>query len=195
MTIPTTEHCYVIAGGPSLQGFNFDALPDGRRIGANKSGWLADCDTLVTVDRNFHRNFKPQITSFAGEVYVAFSGAKEIYPNVTYWEPARDEFSWESGCLPGSNSGLAAFNLAVLLGYTDIALLGFDFQWSEGKSHFHEGYPGQTQHVDRQLKNWAQIFDRAARRIKERGITVTNFVGPTGSRVTAFPTLPLEQLI
>jgi hypothetical protein len=187
---------YVIAGGPSLRGFPFDALPEGRKIGANKSGWLAACDTLVTVDRNFHRHFADQITAFCGEVYVALSGAQAALPRVNYWQHRRDEgFSWVSGTLHGSNSGFAALNLAVLLGYTDIALLGFDFQWVDGQSHFHEGYPSSRPHVDRQLAGWAHAFKAGAPQLKARGVNVTNFVGPAGSRLKVFPTRPLEELI
>lgn len=190
-----SDICYVIAGGPSLRGFDFSRLPDGYRIGANKSGWLADCDAMVSVDRNFHKNFAKEIEGFDGDVYIAFSGLQPLYANVTYWEFTRDAFSWVPGTLAGSNSGFAALNLAVLLGYRDIALLGFDFKWDDSRSHFHDGYPGQSKHVDRQLQGWAKSFDQVSRPIRERGITVTNFVGPCGSRVTAFPTAPLEQAI
>jgi hypothetical protein len=81
-----TDICYVIGSGPSLKGFPFDRLPEDRRIGANKAGWLANCDTLVTVDHNFHRNFSDQIRAFPGTVYAAFSQARETLPNVTYWQ-------------------------------------------------------------------------------------------------------------
>lgn len=194
MTQPPSDLCYVIGSGPSLRDFDFDQLPDGHRFGANKSGWLADCDTLVSVDRNFHRNFKQEILAFPGQVYMGVHGTHEVYPDVTYWTRVGDEFVWEPGKLPSCNSGLAALNLAVLLGYKEIALLGFDFKWDERVSHFHDGYPGQNKSVDNQLKNWAGIFNRVAKQIAARGVRVTNFVGPTGSRVTAFPTLPLEEL-
>jgi hypothetical protein len=191
----TADLCYVIGSGPSLRGFDFDQLPDGHRFGANKSGWLAGCDTLVSVDRNFHRNCKTEIASVDGRVYMGLDGAFEQHENVTYWKRVNEEFSWVEGALPGSNSGLAALNLAILLGYREIALLGFDFKWDDTTSHFHDGYVGQNKYVDTQLRNWAAIFTRIARPIRDRGIRVTNFTGPTGSRVQAFPTAPLEELI
>jgi hypothetical protein len=190
------RHCYVIASGPSLIGFDFDALPQGFRIGANRSAWLAKCDALVTVDRNFHRKEAERIAAFGANAYVALPDAQLPIPGATYWHYARcmEGLSFAPQSLAGSNSGFAAFNLAVQLGYTDIALLGFDLKWDGSRSHFHEGY-NQRASVDRNLAVWAKAFDNAARQLTGKGITVTNFVGPMGSRVKAFPTAPLADLL
>lgn len=190
------RHCYVIASGPSLLGFDFSALPDGTRIGANRSAWLADCDILVTVDRNFHRKESDRIRAFGPRAYVALPDQQPPLPGVNYWSYARcqDGLTFLPQHLAGSNSGFAAFNLAVQLGFTDIALLGFDMKWDAGRSHFHEGY-NQRASVDRSLGTWSKAFDTAARQLVGKGITVTNFVGPMGSRVKAFPTAPLAELL
>ena len=189
-------HCYVIASGPSLIGFNFDDLPGGFRIGANRSAWLAKCDALVTVDRNFHRKEPERIQSFGANAHVALPEEHGRLSGVTYWTYTRnmEGLALSPGALAGSNSGFAAFNLAVQLGYTEIALLGFDFRWYGNRSHFHEGY-GQKLAVKRQLAQWARAFEDAARQTRERGIQVTNFVGPLGSLVKAFPTRPLDDLL
>jgi hypothetical protein len=191
-----SKHCYVIASGPSLIGFDFDRLPEGFRIGANRSAWLANCDAFVTVDRNFHRLEAERIAAFGANAYVALPDAQLPIPGVSYWNYARcmEGLTFTPNTLAGSNSGFAAFNLAVQLGYTDIALLGFDFKWDGTRSHFHEGY-GQRRSVDRSLGVWVKAFDNAARQLHGTGITVTNFVGPLGSRVKAFPTAPLEELL
>jgi len=189
--------CYVIASGPSLRGFDFDALPEGFRIGANRSAWLAKCDALVTVDKNFHNKERERITAFGAQAHIALPdpGFLQI-SGATYWGYARnmEGLARAPRMLAGSNSGFAAFNLAVQLGYTDIALLGFDMKWEGGRSHFHEGY-NQRQHIERNLAVWAKAFDNAARQLHGTGITVTNFIGPTGSRVKAFPSAPLADLL
>jgi hypothetical protein len=192
-----SDHCYVIASGPSLIGFDFDRLPQGFRIGANRSAWLANCDALVTVDRKFHREERDRIATFGANAHVALPEFQDVLiPGVTYWGYARcmDGLTFLPHKLAGSNSGFAAFNLAVQLGYTDIALLGFDMKWDNTRSHFHEGY-NQRRTVDRNLAVWAKAFDSAARQLRETQIRVTNFVGPLGSRVKAFPTAPLEDLL
>lgn len=191
-----SEHCYVIASGPSLIGFDFDALPDGPRIGANRSAWLAKCDMLVTVDRNFHRHERARIAGFGANAHVAIPDRSLAIPGVTYWHYARalPGLAVTPQTLSGSNSGFAALNLAVQLGFKDIALLGFDFRWDGARSHFHEGY-GQRKGVDRSLGVWANAFDEAARQTRAMGVRVTNFVGPQGSRVKSYPTAPLADLL
>ena len=191
-----SKHCYVIASGPSLIGFDFGSLPSGFRIGANRSAWLAGCDALVTVDRNFHRHERERIAGFGERAFVALPEQQLVIPRVNYWAYARlaDGLAMAPQTLAGSNSGFAALNLAVQLGYTDIALLGFDMKWDGDRSHFHEGY-GQKRHIERSLAVWAQAFDAAARQTRGMGITVTNFIGPMGSRVKAFPTAPLADLL
>jgi len=192
----TDSVCYVIGSGPSLLGFDFDALPEGYRIGANRSGWLAKCNALVTVDRNFHKKEAERLENFDGEVHVALTDTYHSIPGVTYWNYARnlDGLALSPQTLTGSNSGFAALNLAVQKGFTDIALLGFDFRWDAGRSHFHEGY-NQRFNVDRQLGRWARAFDAVPAQVQRLGITVMNFVGPMGSRVKAFPTAPLSDLL
>lgn len=192
----TSKHCYVIAGGPSLIGFDFDALPEGPRIGANRSAWLANCDMLVTVDRNFHRHEAERIASFGSNAFVALPDQQLPIPGVSYWNYARcmEGLSFAPHTLAGSNSGFAAFNLAVQMGFTDIALLGFDMKWDGKRSHFHEGY-NQNRHVDRMLETWAAAFDTAAGQLRDTGISVTNFIGPQGSRIKRFPTAPLAELL
>jgi len=191
-----SDICYVIGSGPSLIGFDFDALPSGFRIGANRSAALAKCDALCTVDRNFHNKNREHIASFGANAHVALPDRSEHIRGVTYWHYAQglDGLAFAPQTLAGSNSGFAAFNLAVQLGYKDIALLGFDMKWEGTRSHFHEGY-GQRYHVDRQLGNWATAFSTAARQLQGKGIAVTNFIGPMGSRIRAFPTAPLHELI
>ena len=185
------EPCYVIGGGPSLVGFDFDHLPSGFRIGANKSAWLANCDAFITVDKNFHKNFRKEIEAFDGLKFASRNADAPI-DGVTYLQHERsDGFSTDPTKITGSNSGYAALNLAYQLGYTEIALLGFDFMWIDGKSHFHNGYAGQNRQTNRYLGNWAKTFST----IPMDGLRITNFVGPRGSGITAFPTRPLEDLI
>lgn len=190
------NHCYVIASGPSLLGFDFDALPEGTRIGANRSSWLANCDLLVTVDKNFHRKERERITEFGDRAYVALSEKFEEYPDVNYWAyaPGLPGLALAPNTLGGSNSGFAALNLAVQLGFTEIALLGFDYRWVQGRSHFHEGY-NQRAHIERQLHQWSRAHDNAAPQLRAKGVNVTNFVGPMGSMVKAYPTAPLSDLL
>jgi hypothetical protein len=187
-----THDCFVIGSGPSLQGFDFDTLPEAFRVGANKSGWLANCDVLVTLDRYFPSRLKDEILKFDGEVVIARRPDEEmVIPDATYVMRERgDGFSEDIGALRGYDSGFASLNYAYLLGYRNIGLLGFDFKWVDNKSHFHDGYRSQNKNTHHMLGRWAKAFDRVADKV-----CCTNYVGPSGSNVTAFPTRPLEDLL
>ena len=185
--------CYVIGSGPSLAGFDFDALPEGYRIGSNKSAWLANCDALVSIDKRFWREHQDQIAAFSGDKYITHNTLQDQPDHgAKIMEHDRgDGFSKDPNVIRGSNSGFAALNLAYLLGYREIALLGFDFQWSAGQSHFHDGYYWQNKQADRHLATWQRAFDT----IDQSDVNIVNFAGPEGSRVTAFKTYPLSDLV
>ena len=185
----------IIGSGPSLTGFDFSRLPPAVRFGANKSAWLADCDVLVTIDHNFHRNFRSEIEAFPGEKIVARAQDEPI-PGVTYVKYARNELlSDDPETLHGYNSGYAALNIAYQRGYKRIGLLGMDFKWDGDRSHFHDGYRWQNKKTAKYLSCWTVAFDRCLPQLAAKGVTVTNFVGPKGSGITAFETHPLETLI
>lgn len=187
--------CYVIGSGPSLSGFDFDKLPSGYRIGANKSGWLAKCDTLVSLDRNFPRKCLDDLRAFKGEIVLAARPDERTLDFVTYVDRRRGEqLSDDPNALHGYDSGYASLNLAYLRGFKEIALLGFDFKWVGSQTHFHNGYADQNRQTYKYLERWAKAFDSARQQLHAAGVSVTNFVGPHGSNVTAFPTRPLEDL-
>ena len=198
LAIDTRQVCYVIAGGPSLRNFPLDQLPDGYRIGANLSGWFANCDMLVSIDRNFHNIYEERLRHFPGEVIIGLKPEhlRQTVPGVHYWRFERgDGFSTVPGNLSGSNSGFAAFNAAYLLGFRDIALLGFDFKWHGNEHHWRDDYPSPGRRYDHQLRVWSRAFEAPAALVRSEGVRVTNFIGPMGSSVTAFPTLPLAELL
>lgn len=182
--------CFVIGSGPSLTGFDFTKLPPAVRIGANKGAWIADCDTLVTLDRHFPRKCQAEIEAFQGEKIIAALPEEMFLDGVTYVKRERgDGFSESPFALRGYDSGFAALNLAYQRGYKRIALLGFDFKWDGRKSHFHDGYASQNSKTPMMLERWALAFNRVANKVN-----CINYVGPLGSNVTAFPTRPLEDL-
>jgi hypothetical protein len=60
----------------------------------------------------------------------------------------------------GSNSGFCAFQLALLLGYTNIYLLGIDLVVDKDRTHYHKGYP-PTKDFGGKLKTYLHSFDLA----------------------------------
>jgi hypothetical protein len=192
MTLNVTDiDCFVIGSGPSLAGFDFDKLPrDVPRIGANKSGWLAKCQTLVTLDRHFPRKCEKELSLFDGEIVMAVAyDQPRLIKGATYVLRERGDGFGDVGALRGCDSGFAALNLAWQRRYKRIGLLGFDFKWDGAKTHFHEGYVDQNKKTPGMLERWALTFNHVSNLVN-----AVNYVGPKGSNVTAFPTRPLEDL-
>lgn len=85
----------------------------------------------------------------------------------------------------GGNSGYQAINLALHLGATRIILLGFDMQWTGGKSHWFGDHPQGLNNAD------PSRYIPAFRTIKpeEYGLEIINC-----SRSTALDAFPVRDL-
>lgn len=193
-----SDICYVIAGGPSLTGFDFDALPSGFRIGVNHAAWFAKCHAICTISSNFHYKERERLMSFGRNAHAAIvNKAFTPLPGVTYWMHVRnlEGVALAPGTLTGSNSGFAALNLAIQLGYKDIALLGFDYRFYAGRTYFYETDKPRDSWSRHTLALQAEEFYPVAKQAETLGVRITNFVGPYGSLVKAFPSAPLSDLI
>jgi len=193
-TTRSTSAALILAGGPSLAGFDFARLPNFYRIGANQAAWLADCDAFVTIDGRFERGFQHNIRTFKG---LKFSSARPI--SVTD-DVIRCDTGPEGGLshsfplLHGRNSGHAAVNVAVLLGFQRIYLLGFDFT-SGDQSHWHAVYSwGARSDIAAQYVLWSALLDACAADLASRSVTVINVLGAAPSSLTAYPTTTLTDL-
>ena len=93
----------------------------------------------------------------------------------------------------GQNSGYQAINLAYLLGYTTIILLGYDMQPINGKLHWHEDHKNMNNPNKNNLQEWCSNFESIAQELESRGVTVLN-----ASRQTAlecFQRVTLEDVL
>jgi len=157
--------CFVVGGGPSLNGFDFTTLNGFDTIAINKAvEYIPNPTYFVTTDYSYfvkaslpidriklktYRSYfianmshdymklkNGQIVdtrrNFIYEDLYKYNGVIQSY-NKTGFGTSLNEFSH------GENSGHCGIQLALLLGYKKIYLLGFDLN-SEGQSHFHQSY-------------------------------------------------------
>lgn len=82
----------------------------------------------------------------------------------------------------GRNSGYQAINLAVLLGYTTLLLVGYDMRKVDERPHFFGNYPQPILDRESPYHDWIPIF----RTIKCEGFSVINCT--PDSALDAFPT-------
>ena len=121
-----TKAVYVIGGGASLSGFDWDALAGKPCIAVNTAYRVKpDADYLISGDKRFLQNHEKELYRFKGEFINNTQGAEWLLADL--------------GIDKQINSGLQAIAFAALKGFKRIYLLGFDMCRVENKSHWHSG--------------------------------------------------------
>ncbi len=89
----------------------------------------------------------------------------------------------------GGNSGYQAINLAFLLGYKKVILLGFDMQETNGETHWHGLHKGMNNPSEQQFRQWRKNYKVLAQELRSVGVTVFN-----ATRQTALECFPKVQI-
>ena len=134
------KRCFIVAGGPSLRGFDFTRLSGHRVIAINSSAFsVPDAPYMFFGDDRWGYENASRLTGFAGEIVTTSGGCgirnarimKKIAPPPAVMARP-DSLSMRRTSLT------AAINLAVHLGATSIVLLGADMQAApDGRTHHH----------------------------------------------------------
>jgi len=174
---------YVIGGGPSLAAFDFSLLRDKDVIVVNRAIYnLPQAKYFITCDYSFTRkvpgtlfkNLKDTTKIFVANMMssdlkesqgrIVHTRFNQIYDLAIFdmiiksykREGIGDSFhEFRSG----TNSGYCALQLAYLLGYTRIVLLGLDFVVEGGRTHFHDGYGAQPAVFAKKLLSYFKVFE------------------------------------
>jgi len=149
------QQCFIIGGGPSLKGFDFERLRGERIIAINKAFLdVPFADIMFAMDRPFldlitsgklGENYRRAFESFWG-VKLWLDLSNYSYPAGVYFIPSAGDIGWtkslKEGLFHGQNSGYGALNLAMVLGADPIYLLGYDCaKGPDGEKNYHNGYP------------------------------------------------------
>ena len=149
---------YIIGGGESLQRYDFNKLKNLETIAVNVSALDVPNPTYaVTADSSIFRRIQENYFKSVKTTWVLVTNEAHC---TMKWKDGRfvhkDGFVYDLFCVnlvirnsgvegigfafndfrTGWNSGFCAFQLAVLLGYEEIHLLGFDMKGT----HYHERY-------------------------------------------------------
>ena len=148
--------CFVVGGGPSLRGFDFDRLKGSLTIGVNRAFEFFTPTILLAIDARFYRwVYEGKYGEEALLKIVAYKGIKAgIRISDRHVPGVREIRSLgvsgpvvpiEQGIYHGNNSGYSAVALALALGAGPVYLLGLDFRYDGERTHFHDGHPERTQ--------------------------------------------------
>jgi hypothetical protein len=186
-TQTNNDICFVVGGGPSLNGFDFTQLNGFDTIAVNKAvEYIPNPAYFITTDYSYFTKAslpieqikqKTKHTYFVADMthdYMAHKDGsvvdirrnfvyKDLYQytdviesnNNTGFGSTLADFS------NGSNSGHCGIQLALLLGYKKIYLLGFDLN-TDGQTHFHQAYRDIDQtSFKKNVKNYAVTLNDA----------------------------------
>jgi hypothetical protein len=200
--------CFIIGGGPSLVGFDFNRLRGRGKIIVINKGFTAVpfADVLFFMDHmSFYRRLLTE--KFGPEsikAWRAFAGIK-AFLNLRGRATEGDIYSIRSlgrfgispslarGLFHGGNSGYGAINLALCLGAAPIYLLGYDMRYApDGETHWHGGYnQGQPQRI---YEGFRQRVDQLGDLINGRWPGRVINCNPR-SALRNFPKVDLEKVL
>lgn len=95
----------------------------------------------------------------------------------------------------GGNSGYQAINLAYLLGYKKVILLGYDMQGKNGRAHWHPDhkFSGSTNPSQGTFTNWKKDFNVLGSKVQKVGMQVINVTRSTA--LDAFQKAKFEEIL
>ena len=180
------DTCFIIGGGPSLRTYLPDVsilYPYQKNIICTNNAYKLFPNAVVTHfgDRQWftwHENSENKLTNFCGHITTADKVTKNLWdkhPNVICFsrDHLTDGLSSNPNYLNGNNAGHQSINLAYLIGYKNIVLLGFDLAPDWHNTHWHNEHRRQT-NVANFEHTMIPGFNTIAPLQKELGIRIFN---------------------
>lgn len=181
----TGRRCFIIGGGPSCEGFDFRTLKGELTLGINMAfvhnptvNLIYDLRLMekLTVDPHWaaYRGPKLWLNSECPNERGRFKDVRELYESVhrVSGQPMWSA-SLEQGLYRGNNAGIAALNLADILGASPIYLLGYDFKGRRGYSaNWHSSYPAEWRQEEAVYRSYADAFDTIRPSVRGRVINL-----------------------
>ena len=202
------QRCFILGGGPSLTGFDFNTIKDENTIGINKAFTVfPDTKINYSMDLKFYKEIQARKTEEDKKLYNSwtdYKGIKVFLKTSNNFVFDKDiivlnklsqkaiSFDVSKGVYAGSNSGFGALMLSISLGCKQIFCLGYDFNVDtvNKKTHFHSGYRGQTvENFSRKLERFRGNFEEFASNLKDNNIDIVNLNPNSALRCFRFDTI------
>lgn len=189
---------FIVAGGPSLKGFDWSRLINKDVLAINRSyEVLPNAKYIYFADHDFFARHDTGMLAHRGQIITGYAAnlcKKRISsPHVIEYTltGANGLDTQPMSIRHGRNGGYAAINVALHLGYKKIYLLGYDMGRSEGVTHWHDGHPriDPESIYETMLGHYATL----AEPLKNNGIKVYN-TNPN-SRLKVFPFVTIDKAL
>lgn len=181
------KEIFIIGGGPSLQGFPFCQLENKDTIAVNMAAFDVPNPTYcITADSSIFRKIQEGYFKGIDTTWVLVTNPEHCSMKFRdgRFKHVRDGYVYNPFCVnmlirnagvegigfsfkdfkTGYNSGFCGMQLAILLRYKKIYLLGFDLNTNAIKCHYHNRYQGGkkkigNQILDRYYENFKLAFE------------------------------------
>jgi len=179
-----SKRVFIVGGGESLKGFDFNRLAGEDVIAINLAYQFIKPKILLWMDRSFYEHHKEGIDQlkcikYAPDNVIATDWTEDIRAFRTGYQFKGKE-GFHKGIYAGNPastlSGLASISLAFALGYEEVFLLGFD----GSQKHFHNGYKVEK-----------DISHKNVRYRDLRGLKIYNC--SLISKIDAFPKISIDD--
>lgn len=158
-------NAWIIGSGTSLKGFDLSRLDKEFTIAINHSvEFYPKSKCLLFGDKVFLKHSNFNLHEYPGMIYATnhCKGTKtEGLKNIRYFEADRQQpnMKFEKGLFHPCSSGLLALNLAVIMKAKRIFLLGFDYYYDKGETHFYGNiYPHHLEYPEDRIFKKIQKF-------------------------------------
>lgn len=185
--------CFVVGGGNSLKNFKFDKLINKTTIVSNKALLnVPNSNYFITTDYTFlnwlkkENKYKHFVNNECMKFFVAncISDAiqnkngvitdtrydlkykLEDFDKIVICKSAKSIGFDFNNFNSGYNSGFSSLQLAILLGYNPIYLLGMDMCNQGTETHYHGGYGKSHKRMGENLDNYLKHFKTILNRLK-----------------------------
>jgi hypothetical protein len=206
------QPCFIVGGGPSLCGFDFERLRGQRVIAINRAYEnLPFADIMFAIDPQYYANCRAAKVGASHAEKMAvykkwqlFTGYKvwldtnrtnisdiHLLPHGPLYESPPYKNTMKVGIATCNFSGPAAVNLAMCLGANPIYLLGFDCKHDGKQTHYHSGYEHTANSL--KLKQLALDFGKIKQKADALGFKIVNL--SQDSLITAFPKADISHAL
>lgn len=187
------EKVFIIGGGPSIETSSLKTLINCDTIAVNKSVFFVPNPThFITMDYTFMRKVGlPRVKGLKASKHfvvnmsisyiqprngvptdtrygIAYNQLFDVYDTIHVCH-REDGMGYNFGDFRcGNNSGYCALQLAFILGYKKIYLLGFDMGIQGNKTHFHSGYRENPVIFGRRVCDYIKAFSVGIKEAKKK---------------------------
>lgn len=184
---------FLVAGGPSLTGFDWERLRGRKIIAVNRAfEVLSFAQVIYFTDYRFFEWHRDGILAHPAHWKIAGNN-RVTDPRIRrLTTKGKGGLSTDPAVLHhGANSGYAAINLAVLMGAARLILLGYDLGWHKGRDHWHENHLVPSRET--QLERMLPFYETLPAALADAGVEVVN-CSPI-SRLTMFTQCDIDAVL